>query len=58
MAANLTIDALLSQGVNRLSGARPVRDASTHTLDAELILVCLSGRGDKDVQQVSQMLGL
>src|SRR5882757_2763845 len=44
MAANLTIDALLSQGVNRLSGARPVRDASTHTLDAELILAHVLGK--------------
>jgi len=44
MAGNLTIDALLSHGVNRLSGVRPVRDASTHNLDAELILAHVLGR--------------
>lgn len=46
MAANLTIDALLTQGINRLNGARK-RDASpgeTSSLDAELILAHVLGR--------------
>ncbi|MBS0417697.1 MAG: peptide chain release factor N(5)-glutamine methyltransferase [Proteobacteria bacterium] len=46
MAGNLTIDALLTEGVNRLQGAgnRTADDVSTHTLDTELLLAHILGK--------------